>query len=363
MANLESSLYYDPSKTYYQNVQEGPYGELAKGEKYQTLGQPQRLFLDQPVHLDLGISAGPLVNGRAVKAALDLGWDIVTYKTARSREYGVNGFPNLLPTELHQLYTSEIAENGVRVGRSFSFPGSPTNSFGVPSLPPDIWLPDATEAVNYANLGQVVVVSFQGTPSGNVDAFVRNHAETAVLAKKTGAEIIECNMSCPNEGSAHLLCLDPETSGNAVRAMREEVGDDLNLLVKMCYYNDQELLRHFVQAVGPFVDGFTAINTMAANILDHDSRPAFGEGREKAGISGEYIRPYGLDMVSRLIHLREDLSLDYEVVGVGGVFNKQHYDAYKAAGAIGVETATGSLANPRLALEIKSQLGLQVVRA
>lgn len=362
MERIESSLYYDPTRTYIDNLQNGPFGDLAKSEKYQTLGQPQRLFLDQPVHLDLGICAGPLVNGRAVKAALDLGWDIVTYKTVRSKEHSVNGFPNLLPTELDQLYTSEIAERGVKVGKSFSFPGSPTNSFGVPSLPPDIWLPDATEAVNYANLGQIVVVSFQGTPSGNVDAFVRNHAETAALVKKTGAGIIECNMSCPNEGSAHLLCLDPETSGKAAIAMREEVGDAIKLLVKICYYSGQDLLRRFVQSVGPFVDGFTAINTMAARIVDVEGKPGFGAGRERAGISGEYIRPYGLDMVKRLIRLREDLNLDYEVIGVGGVFTKEHYSAYKTAGAIGVETATGSLANPRLALELKSQMGIKTIK-
>lgn len=361
MAELEQS-FYDPNRTYQDNVLYGPFGEGAKGEKYTTYGQPTRLFFGQPVHLDLGISAGPLVNGLAIKAALDLGWDVVTYKTVRSGEYPVNGYPNLLPTELDQIYNPEIAEKGVKIYRSFSFPSSPTNSFGVPSAPPEVWLPDATDAVRYARRGQVVVVSFQGTPRGDLNGFIRDHVGAARLAKQTGAQILEVNQSCPNEGSSHLLCLDYKTSGQVVEAIRVEIGDEIKLLAKICYFSDQELLQRFVQSVGPFVDGITTINTMAAKIVDSLGAPAFGKGRERAGLSGEYIRPYGLDMTRRITRLAQDLNLDLPVVGVGGVFNKNHYLAYKEVGASGVEVATGFIANPKMIQNIKAELGLNVVK-
>ncbi len=358
----EQKLYYDPEKTYIENAKDGPFGSLALGEKVVTEGKPQRLFLGHQVYLDLGISAGPLVNGRAIKAALDLGWDIATYKTVRSREHPVNGFPNLLPTELDKTYTPEIAEEGVKVARSFSFPSSPTNSFGVPSVAPDAWVPDATEAVNYAREGQVVVVSFQGAPKGDgdVQAFIKDHRDVARMAKQTGAKVLEVNGSCPNEGSAHLLCLDYKTSGRVAAEIREEIGDNVKLLMKICYFSDQTLLANFIKSVGPHVDGFTAINTMAVRTINPDGTLGFGLGRERAGLSGEHIRPYGLEMTRRLVHLAEDSNLDFAVIGVGGVFNKHHYDSYKNAGAVGVETATGSLANPRIVQEIKKELGIKV---
>src|SRR5437870_5292527 len=126
------TLYYDPGLTYQDNLTHGPFGDFADGERFKTQGEPQKQFLGVPVHLDMGISAGPLVNGRAVKAALDHGWDVATYKTVRSEFRPVNGFPNLLPTTLAQMYNSEIASHGITTGKSFSFPGSPTNSYGVP---------------------------------------------------------------------------------------------------------------------------------------------------------------------------------------------------------------------------------------
>jgi dihydroorotate dehydrogenase (NAD+) catalytic subunit len=357
-------LYYDPKRSYQQNFQSGPFGEFADGERYQTVSRLTGRFLGFPIHLRLGISAGPLVNGRAVKAALDHGWDIVTYKTVRSGEHPVNGFPNLVPTALEQLYTKEVAERGIRAVRAFSFPSSPTNSFGVPSAPPEIWIEDAKQAVDYAKEGQVVVVSFQGTPKGNgdVEAFIKDHALAARLVKQTGAKVLEVNTSCPNEGNSDLLCLDYKTSGRVVEAIRAEIGGEVKLLVKICYFDDQQLLRNFVKAVSPYINGFTAINTAPARVIDHRGNPIFGLGRERSGISGEYIRPLGVDMVRRLDDLRWKLGLDISIVGVGGVFDEIDYSEYLDAGADAVETATGSLANPNLARQIKQRLGAEVVR-
>ncbi len=353
-----TSAFYDPNRSYQDNILDGPFGEGLKDEKYITEGTPKRSFLGNLVYLDLGISAGPLVNGKAVKRALDLGWDIVTYKTVRSEQYPVNGYPNLLPTRLDQMLNSEIAERGIMVARSFSFPSSPTNSFGVPSLPPDIWVPDATDAVQYAKYGQVVVVSLQGTPKGSHEMFVQDHVDAAKYAKKTGAKILCLNQSCPNEGTSHLLCLDPLMSGRTAEAVRNEIGDKTKLLAKICYFSDQDLLKRYIKSVGPFVDGIVAINTMAARIITEELKPAFGEGREKAGISGEYIRPYGLDMTRRIAGIAADFNFNISIIGVGGIFNKFHYLAYKEAGAAGCEMATGFLASPKAILDIKSGLGI-----
>src|SRR4051812_19571338 len=50
-----------------------------------------------PVNSPLGISAGPLLNGRWILYYASLGFDILTYKTVRSRERACYPMPNLQP--------------------------------------------------------------------------------------------------------------------------------------------------------------------------------------------------------------------------------------------------------------------------
>ncbi len=58
-------------------------------------------------------------------------------------------------------------------------------------------------------------------------------------------------------------------------------------------------------------------------------------------------------MVRQLAALRSELCLRYAIVGVGGVMRPEHADAYRAAGADAVMSATGAMWNPLLAQEVK----------
>jgi hypothetical protein len=40
------------------------------------------------------------------------------------------------------------------------------------------------------------------------------------LVKEAGARVMEANLSCPNEGSAHLLCFDLERTKKIAYALR-----------------------------------------------------------------------------------------------------------------------------------------------
>ena len=85
--------------------------------------------------------------------------------------------------------------------------------------------------------GQVVLASFQGTLTGHGDVagYVADFALAARLLKETGVKIIEANLSCPNEGTANLLCYDKETARRVLEAVREEIGD-LPLMIKLAYF-------------------------------------------------------------------------------------------------------------------------------
>ena len=346
--------FYDPARTYLENFEQGPFSFFAEQCVYQDHGEPRYKFLGHEVNLPLGIAAGPLLNGRFVKAALDKGFDLPVYKTVRTRRYPSHAWPNVLA--VHPKGDLGLGAESLVGDEDYSQPLSITNSFGVPSFDPDFWQPDIADAVAHAKRGQVVVASFQGTTSGHGDvgAYIEDFALAARLLKETGVKIIEANLSCPNEGTANLLCFDVDRARRVVERIREEVGS-LGLMVKAAYFHDEERLRTFVREVGQVVDGIVAINTLPAKVLDANGMQALpGEGRLSSGVCGRSIRWAGLEMSGRLARLREEMGLKFSIIGVGGLSDADDYRAYREAGADAAMMATAAMWNPRLAQEIKA---------
>lgn len=113
-------------------------------------------------------------------------------------------------------------------------------------------------------------------------------------------------------------------------------------------------MEDYVKKLGGIVDGFSIINTIAAPVKNKQGEQALpGQGRAVSGICGRPIKWAGIDMVSRLKILREELNLDYKIVGCGGVTTPQDYQDYIQAGADAVTSATGAMWNPYLAKEVK----------
>jgi dihydroorotate dehydrogenase len=249
--------------------------------------------------------------------------------------------------------TLEQAEGGVVGVNEYKEPLSITNSFGVPSWEPDFWQKDMAEAVSYAKKGQVVIGSFQGTPRGNAGEYIKDFAVTAKLVKETGVKILEVNLSCPNEGNAHLLCFDLERTQKVVEAIKNEIGNT-PLVIKIAYYKDQSSLEKLIEMVGKMVQGIEAINTIGAKILKEDgSQYLPGEGRLKSGVCGHAIKWAGLEMVERLKTLHNVKGLKFQIIGVGGVITPKDFIDYINMGAHVVLSATGAMWNPFLAQEIK----------
>ncbi|HTV08067.1 MAG TPA: hypothetical protein VMD97_03370 [Candidatus Aquilonibacter sp.] len=347
--------FYDPARTYLENFEQGPFSFFADGSVYEESGEPNYKFLGHEVNLPLGIAAGPLLNGRFVKAALDKGFDIPVYKTVRTRRYAAHAWPNVLA--VHPNGDLPLDAPAMVGDENYAAPLSITNSFGVPSFDPEFWQPDIADAVKHARRGQVVAASFQGTLTGHGDAkaYIEDFALAARLLQETGVQIIEANLSCPNEGTANLLCFDVERARRVVERIREEVGA-LKLMVKAAYFRDEDKLRAFVREVGPLVDGIVAINTLPAKIVDADGTQALpGEGRLSSGVCGRSIKWAGLEMAGRLARLREEMGLRFSIIGVGGLSDADDYRAYREAGADAAMMATAAMWNPRLAQDIKAK--------
>jgi dihydroorotate dehydrogenase len=347
-----SEPFYDPARSYQENFEHGPFGGFAEPAFPPSGAQPRHMFLGHPVFAPFGIPAGPLVNGRFVQAALDHGFDIPVYKTVRTRRYACHAWPNVLAVHVDgDLKTGRT----LVADREYSQPLSITNSFGVPSFDPHFWQPDMAAAAAHARPGQVVVGSFQGTlpESGSVADYIADFVLGARLVKETGVKILEVNLSCPNEGTANLLCFDIPRARQVVEAIKDEIGS-VPLMIKMAYFNDDERLERFVREVGPVVEAMSAINTVSAEIVDSSGQQALpGEGRRSSGVCGSAIRWAGLEMTGRLARLREKVGLGFAIVGVGGVADAAAFDEYRRAGADAVMSATHAMWNPALAGEIK----------
>lgn len=362
MQKQQSSPFYDPLKTYEQNYHEGPFGAFTDGEVYQEKIAPHYEILGQKVSLPFGIPAGPLLNSKFITAAFDKGFDIAVYKTVRTHQYPCNEFPNVIPIQSEHDLSLEQAEKGVIATNRFTNPLTITNSFGVPSFPPEIWQKDMALAITEAEkrIGKLVIGSFQGTTNatGDTAAYINDFAQAAKMVKETGAKVLEVNLSCPNEGSSHLLCFDIKRAKDVVFAIKEEIGET-PLIIKIAYFKDELAFKKLITEVGALVQGISAINTIPAKIYKDAARTQQalpGKNRLISGTCGSAIQWAGLVSVKRLKKLRDELNLTYIIFGGGGVMNVSDYVEYKEAGADVVMSATGAMWNPYFAQEIKKQI-------
>lgn len=349
--------YYDPKKSYEENFDKGPFGAFADKTKYRTESRPRYSVFGYPVSLPFGIPAGPVLNSKYVKSAFEKGFDLVVYKTVRSGAYPCHPHPNILHVNLKGNLTLERAKKPLVADGKYREPLSITNSFGVPSKKPGDWQKDAIKAVKYAGKGQVMIMSFMGTvmPGQTEGEFVADFAKAARQAMKTKAKILEVNLSCPNIGNEGLVCYNLGVTEKSLRAIRREIGKT-PLIVKTGYFDNDSQLKKFALIVDKYAEGIAAINTIAAAVVDKKGKQALPGNpvRLRSGICGAAIKWAGLNMVKRLSAIKKKNNLKFTIFGVGGVMKIKDYYDYRKAGADVVMSATGSMWNPYLAQEIKS---------
>ncbi len=353
---------YDPSKTYLENWDEGPFP--AKDFKlYEDKGEPELTFLGLPVYSPFGIPAGPLLNSNHIKFAFDGGFDVICYKTQRSVKFLANDFPNVLYLDIEGDLTIERAKQPL-VGQPTTTKPlknvSITNSFGNPSLGPDFWVDDLKKALTYEKKGQLLIMSVVGTiqEGFSQDDYYDDFAKAAKLAASTSVKAIEINLSCPNVASEGILCYTKEAVVAVCQKVKEAIGDT-PLITKFGYFSkaQEQLLEDTLKDIEPLISAISAINTLPAPVVDRNGKQALpGEGRLSSGICGASIKWAGLDMVGRLNKLKAKNNWNYEIIGVGGVMGVNDFHSYREAGADVVQSATAAMWNTDLAAQIKANL-------
>jgi dihydroorotate dehydrogenase len=362
MSNKPAVL-YDPTKTFKDNFDKGPFPLLKGTEPYLNKGEPKFTFLGKKVYSPFGVPAGPLLNSKHTTYAFNEGFDIVCYKTQRSVPFDCNQFPNVLYLDIDGDLTLEKAAKP-QLGKTETNKPlnklSITNSFGNPSRGPEFWVDDLKKAVKAQGKGQLLIMSVVGTikEGASSDDYYDDFAHAAELAASTGVEAIELNLSCPNVATEGVLCYTHDAVVSICKKTKAKVGD-IPLIAKFGYFSDeqQELLERIITDIAPYVSAISSINTISAPVVDENGEQALpGPNRLNSGVCGAGIKWAGLDMVKRLDALRKKLGLKYEIIGVGGVMSAKDFADYRKAGADAVQSATAAMWNPGLAAEVKASL-------
>lgn len=350
--------FYDPTKSYEENYDSGPFGGFADGKIYEQKGDPQMEFLGHKVYAPFGIPAGPLLNSKFCKAAFEKGFDICVYKTVRSDVFPCHPFPNVLAIHPEGDLTLERLKSPLVADTIYTEPLSITNSFGVPSKAVSLWQEDVKKAVAAAGKGQILVLSFMGTvrPNQTQQEFIDDYILAARQSLETGAHVLETNLSCPNIGNEGLVCYNLDVTEKVAKGIREIIGDK-KFILKVGYYQNDADLERLAEIANEYADSVSGINTLQGEIRDGAGNQALpgSPARLRSGVCGVGIRWAGLDFVKRLAATREKRGFKFSIEGVGGVLTPEDYKAYRDAGADSVMSATGAMWNPNLAQEIKEK--------
>jgi dihydroorotate dehydrogenase len=345
---------YDINKTYIENALYGPFfhGEI-----------PKRIFPKEETWIDflgfkiaspIGIPAGPLLTANWIALCATLGFDVLTYKTIRSKEHPAHPLPNMVFVKSgkklgKKVYTSEDPPQDIDAL-------AVTNSFGMPSKSPEFLKEDIPRACAALKPGQVMIVSVVGTHREEID-FSQDFVQTALLAKEAGAQLIEANFSCPNiskkEGSLYL-------SADAVYEMTQAIVRAIAptpLILKMGTFAHREEMRPvLVAAARAGARAICGINTLSRQVFNQKNEPALGMSRLISGICGSPIRKEALRFLKDAATINKEEKLELTLMGCGGITSFDQFQQFLEAGATVALTATGMMWDPYLAMRYQESI-------
>jgi dihydroorotate dehydrogenase (NAD+) catalytic subunit len=338
---------YDRTQSYAWNYEHAP--DPIEVEVPPVAGRWQ--FCGLPVASPLGIPAGPLLNGRWCLYYASLGFDVLTYKTVRSRERACYPLPNLQPVVCGQLWGGETD-----LPAAAEMAGSWAVSYGMPSQAPEVWRADIASTRKRLPAGKVLAVSVVGTvqPDWSLDDLAADYAQCAAWAVESGADCVETNFSCPNVSTCDgQLYQQPQDAAVVAARVRGTIGR-VPYIVKVGRLASRTEAAALLEAVTPHVDALSMTNSIAATVRSTDGRLLF-DGQPR-GICGDATREASLAQTRMMAELISQLGHRTQLIGVGGISSAEHVVAYLAAGAHAVQIATAAMVDPGLALRVRASL-------
>ncbi len=332
---------YDPQRSYDWNYAHAPV-PLEAAVRDTVEDAARFTFCGIPVRNPLGISAGPLLNAAWLLHYAQLGFDVLTYKTVRSRERSCYPLPNLQPVDASELVP------GQTVPAAASMRGSWAISFGMPSKPPKVWREDVAQARAQLPAGKVLVVSVVASPESDwtLERIAADYAQCAAWAAEAGADCVELNFSCPNVASADgQLYQCPAQAKTVLNGVRERV-PSLPCIIKIGFVQDERSARALIEACEEHASALSMVNCLSCLVSGPDGGLLFGD--EPRGVGGAVIREHCVRQTALFADLIGRSNARLRLIGVGGILSAEHAREFLAAGAESVQTATGAMLNPDL---------------
>jgi dihydroorotate dehydrogenase (NAD+) catalytic subunit len=316
---------------------------------------PLTEFFGVPVRSRFGIAASLILNGAWFDLYSRLGFDLLTYKTVRRRARAAHPLPNWLFVD-----EPDGPDDATALRRRAAPPADPLGataigSIGMPSSAPEFWQADIGGCRARLPAGQALIVSIVATaePDTTTDAFVAEFEQLAAMVREAGAQIVEANLSCPNvqrqEGEVYR---DPALAARIAAAVRRGAGA-LPVLLKVGPVEHDEAAASLLRAVAPHADGVVMINAPSRRVVDAAGAPAFGAGRERAGMMGGQVHAIALDCVDRAVRIIAREGLGLKIVAVGGATSPARIQRFLDDGAYAVQAASGAAWDPWLALRFQ----------
>ena len=314
-------------------------------------------FCGRPVESPLGMPAGPLLNGRWVLYYAGLGFDVLTYKTVRSRARECYALPNLQPVR-----TPPLSASGRSVVAADAMDRDWAVSFGMPSMAPNVWRADVERTRRRLPAGKLLVVSVVGTvdPGATLEELAEEYARCARWAVESGADAVESNFSCPNVLSVDGQLYEQRDAAAVVaRRVRDAIGDAPHI-IKIGHMTDAGLAADLVRAVVPHASALAMTNTIPATVRTPGGEPLFGGLRR--GIAGPAILDASAEQVRLFARAIRDGGHSLSLIGVGGAGTADDVRRYLDAGAEAVQIATAAMLDPLVACRIRSGMAAATTR-
>ena len=308
-------------------------------------------YCGRNVDSPLGIPAGPLLNGKWCLYYASLGFDVLTYKTVRSKQFPCYEMPNLQPVAGEPLDRSgQTVMARTEMERTWAV------SFGMPSAAPETWRRDVEQTRRSLNPRKLLSVSVVGTvqPGWEIDDLADDYARCARWAVESGADAIEMNFSCPNVSTSDgQLYQAPKSARTVASRVRQCIGET-PLVVKIGHLSDDSLAADLIGSVNGIADGLAMTNSIAAAVTSSGGDPFF-DGQLR-GICGEAIRAESTAQVARFSRLIAACASNLAIVAVGGISDADHISQYQKAGASAFHLATAAMLDPSVGRRIRRKI-------
>ena len=340
---------YDISESFEENCRQGPSDFFIPKRTMPDKKQWQTL-LGYPIASKIGIPACAIMTSKGIAFAAKLGFDVLTYKTIRSTKTASYQTPNVCFVDCdHQITHDEIGKTVCSAKTIEKYENiALCNSLGNPCGDVEWVEKDIAKARACLQEGQVLIVSVFGQGADR-ESIAHDYAQTAHIAHKAGAQIIELNLSCPNVIHGFFY-KDPVMMEAIIKRVCTAV--HIPVIIKVGVFDSKEQMRTILKtAAQAGAQGICGINTVPVCVNDSNGKPFFGTQRISSGLSGAPIRNLAKEFIHDAQEIIHHENLNLVILATGGITHPDHFQEFIDLGADVAQCATATMWNPYLAVD------------